>query len=108
MKITIASTSPAVPSGPTIGPSQVKPEKPATCSEVTTTGRETVPLGALRFSEIGLDVVDRLLQLLDRSALAGAAHVRDLRQDVDAIARQVVGQMVHLTRQTPAGEAEHR
>ena len=43
--MTIASTSPAVPSGPTIGLSHVKPENPATCSEVTTTGREIVPLG---------------------------------------------------------------
>ena len=47
MKITIASTSPAVPTGPTIGPSHEKPEKPVTGSDVTTTGREAVPVGAL-------------------------------------------------------------
>ena len=47
--MTIASTSPAVPNGLTNGPSQAKPEKPATCSEVTTTGRETVPLGTSDF-----------------------------------------------------------
>jgi hypothetical protein len=49
MKMTIATTSPAVPTGPTIGASQEKPEKPATCSEVTTTGRDIVPLGASDF-----------------------------------------------------------
>ena len=64
--------------------------------------------GRLRFSEVGLDVFDRLLQLLDRSPLARAAHVRDLRQDVGAVARKVLGQMVHLPRQTPAGETEDR
>ena len=64
--------------------------------------------GRIRFSEVGLDVFDRLLQLLDRSPLARAAHVRDLRQDVGAVARKVLGQMVHLPRQTPAGETEDR
>ena len=62
----------------------------------------------VRFAKVGPDVFDRLLQLLDRSPLARAAHVRDLRQDVGAVARKVLGQMVHLPRQTPAGETEDR
>ena len=66
------------------------------------------PSGHLRLSKVGLDVFDRLLQLLDRPPLARAAHVRDLRQDVDAVARKVLGQIVHLPRQTPAGETEDR
>ena len=49
MKTTIASTRPAVPNGPTIGLSHAKPGKPLTCSDVTTTGRETVPLGVSDF-----------------------------------------------------------
>ena len=44
--MTIAATSPAVLSGPTTGPSHAKPENPVTGSEVTTTGRDTVPFGA--------------------------------------------------------------
>jgi hypothetical protein len=43
MKMTIASTNPAVPTWPTIGASHAKLENPVTCSEVTTTGCETVP-----------------------------------------------------------------
>ena len=58
--------------------------------------------------QAALDVVDRLLQLLDRPAFPCAAHVGDLRQDVDAITGQVVGQAVHLPGQTPAGETEDR
>ena len=46
MKMTIAATSPAVPSGPTTGPSHAKAEKPVAGLEVTTTGRDTVPFGA--------------------------------------------------------------
>ena len=34
------------------------------------------PLRRIRLSEIRLDVLDRLLQLLDGAAFAGAAHVR--------------------------------
>ena len=70
--------------------------------------RRACRLGASDCSEVGLDVFDRLLQLLDRTALAGAAHVRDLRADVVAVRGQVLGQMVHLPRHAPAGEAEHR
>ena len=66
-------------------------------------------LGRLRFSEVGLDVFDRVSGSFSTDpALARATHVRDLRQDVDAVARKVVGQMVHLPRQTPAGETEDR
>ena len=43
MKITIPTTSAAVPKGPTTGPSHDKAEEPATVSEVTTTGREATP-----------------------------------------------------------------
>ncbi len=35
-----------MPSGPTKGPSQVKPENPVDGVDVTTTGRDTVPSGA--------------------------------------------------------------
>lgn len=41
------------------------------------------------------------------SALARAADVRDLGQDVDAVTREVVRQAVHLPREPPAGETEH-
>ena len=92
---------------PDDGPSHAKPEKPVTWSEVTTTGRDTVPLGPPTF-QVGLDVFERLLQLLDRPSLARPAHVGDLRPDVGAIAGKVLGQMVHLPRQTPAGETEGR
>ncbi len=50
MKITITTTSPAVPSGPTIGPSQVNAEKPVTIGDETTTGRDEVPRGASAWS----------------------------------------------------------
>ena len=43
--MTIVTTNPAVPSWPMIGVSHVNPEKLVACAEVTTTGRETVPLG---------------------------------------------------------------
>jgi hypothetical protein len=66
------------------------------------------PLRWFALIEAGLDLVQRFLQLLDRAALAGAAHVRDLRPDIAAIARQVVRQVTELARQSPAGEAEHR
>jgi hypothetical protein len=62
----------------------------------------------LRFSEVGLDVFEGLLQLLDGPSFARAAHVRDLRQDVDSVTRKVLGEMVHLPRQTPAGQTEDR
>ena len=58
-------------------------------------------------SKIGLDTFDRLLKPLDRSSLSRSADVRDLREDVDAIGREVVGQMIHLSRETPTGEAEN-
>ena len=64
-------------------------------------------LGDIRLAEVGLDVLDRLLQLFDRAALAGAAHVVDLREDVDAIGGQIVGEVFELPLESPAGEAEH-
>ena len=39
---------------------------------------------------------------------AGAAHVGDLREDVDPVAGEVLGQMVHLPRKPPPGETEDR
>ena len=62
--------------------------------------------GRIGLSEVGLDVFDRLLQLLDRSPFPCAAHVRDLRQNVGAVPRKVLGQIVHLPRQPPAGETK--
>ena len=64
--------------------------------------------GRLRFSQVGLDVFDRLLQLLDRPSLTRTAHVRDLCQDVEAVAWQVLSQVIHLPHETPAGEAGDR
>ena len=60
-----------------------------------------------RLSKIGLDNLNRVLKLLDRSSLACSADVRDLRKDIDAIGGQVVGQMIHLARETPTGKAEN-
>ena len=60
-----------------------------------------------RLSQISLDPFDRLLKLLDRSSFPCAADIRDLRQDIDAIGGEVVGQMIHLSRETPTGEAEN-
>jgi hypothetical protein len=104
MKMTIARTSPAVPSGPTMGPSHAKPEKPVL------RGDDDGPGGCaarrLRFPEVGLDVFDRVLELFDRSPRARAADVGDLRQDVRAVARKILGERVHLPRQPPAGETE--
>jgi len=67
--------------------------------------RRTAPSAA---QILGLDVFDRVLQLLDRSALARAAHVRDLHPDIGAVAGKVLSQMVNLPRETPAGETEDR
>ena len=50
MKTTMATTRPAVLSGPRTGPSHDANARPVTCSEVTTTGLETVPLGTSTFS----------------------------------------------------------
>ena len=88
MKITSTTTRPAVPSGPMIGPSQANAGKARRRLRAsTTTGCGARPSGRVGLAEVGLDVLDRLLQLLDRAALAGAAHVGDLREDVDAVAR---------------------
>ena len=59
-------------------------------------------------SQVSLDAFQRFLQLLDRASPARTAHVGDLRSDVGAIAGQVLGQIVHLPGQAPAGEAERR
>ncbi len=63
--------------------------------------------GRIRRSEISLDVFDRLLQLLDRAASAGPAHVADLGADVLAVRGKIPGQMVDLARNHPARDAEH-
>ena len=108
MKMTIAATSPAVLSGPTTGPSHAKPEKPVDRVGGHHDGPRHGSFRCFRSSEVGLDALQRLLQLLDRAAPARNPHVGDLRSDVGAIAGQVLGQMVHLPRQTPAGETERR
>ena len=100
MKITSATTRPAVPSGPMIGPSHANPGKPAAGAAATSTRCGVRPSRRIDLAEVGLDLLDRLLQLLDRAALAGAAHVGDLRQDVDAVARQVGGE-VSICRASP-------
>jgi hypothetical protein len=107
MKMTIASTNAADPNWPTMGASHAKAEKP-----VTGRGHHHRPrdrsFGGLGSAKVGLDVFDRLLQFLDRSPFARAAHIRDLRQDVGAVEWEVVGQVVHLPRETPASETENR
>ena len=67
--MTSMTTRPAVPSGPTIGPSQLKPANAEAASGATTTGRETVPFGGVDVAKVPLDVLDRVLELLDRAAL---------------------------------------
>ena len=52
--MTIVTTSPAVPRGPSRGLSQATPESAATCSEVTTTGRDTVAFDVCDFSRLVL------------------------------------------------------
>jgi len=52
--------------------------------------------------------VQRFLQLLDRASATRKAHVGNLRSDVGAIEGEVVDQLVHLPRQTQAGETERR
>ena len=53
-------------------------------------------------------IFDRFLQLLDRTAFPRASYVFDFRQDVDAVQRKILGEMVHLSRESPAGESEDR
>ena len=64
-------------------------------------------LGRIWRSQVRLDVFDRFLQFLDRTALAGAAHVLDLRADVLAVHRQILGQVLHLSRHDPARQSQH-
>ena len=106
--MTIATTSPAVPNGATIGTEPREARETRDLLRGDDDGPGDRSSRHLRFSKVGLDVFDRLLQLLDRPPLARAAHVRDLRQDVDSIAGKILGQIVHLPRQTPAGQTEDR
>ena len=46
-------------------------------------------------------------RLLDRSFLPRSAVIPDLRQDIGAMGREVVGEMIHLSRNSPTGEAEN-
>ena len=102
MNITIATTNAGGAERAEDRTEPAKPARPSTGSVVTTTGCARVPSGAADSSKVGLDVVDRLLHFLDRSPFACAAHIGDLREDVAAVARQVVGEMVRLPGETPA------
>ena len=108
MKISIPTTTAAVPSGPTIGPSHAKR---GTCGGLggDHDGSRPASTRLRRLSaDVGLDDFDRFLQLLDRAAFPRSSHVFDFRQDVDAVQGKILGEMVHLPRESPAGETEDR
>ena len=97
MKMTIASTSPAVPSRPTIG-------RATRSLRNRRRARKSPRRAASVFQRVHpvfpsrCDLFDRRLQFLDRPAFTRAAHVGDFMQDVDPVAGKVLSQIVRLPR----------
>jgi hypothetical protein len=75
---------------------------------VTDDGSRRSPLGPIRCFQVRFDAFDRFQQLLDRTSFAGTADVRDFRSNVVPVDGQILHQIVHLSRDAPASEAEHR
>ena len=108
MNSTSVTTKPAVLRGSTSGPSQAIADTPPMSAVVTTSGWVTVPAGPVRRAEVPLNLLDRLFELLNRSARSHAADVVDLRADVRTIGGKLVAHAGHLAIHTVPGQAQER